>query len=274
MRQLVCNLLPDQNGCVYIEGKNFHYLTSVLRLAVGDMVYVRLPGGVLQQMTLAKVDTKTACATLTIAGNDVTDSSTVKAVPIKDKPACSLWLFMFAAKPPKMELIVRQATECGVERIIPVAGKFCQKGNIDSCKKKSGGDDNRWTRIITEAREQSGSPVETVVSECVTFEEALSLWKERCKADNEKCGAVVLYEQTRDTVAMHKALGKAPFECVAIMVGAEGGISPEELKSAAEAGFTPVHFNTNILRCETAALYGIATVQNTITESEKWLLKE
>ena len=55
----------------------------------------------------------------------------------------------------------------------------------------------------------------------------------------------------------------------AIAVGSEGGISPEEVKTLEEKGlFVPIHFAVNILRCETAALYGIAAVQNEINESK------
>ncbi|WP_315329486.1 16S rRNA (uracil(1498)-N(3))-methyltransferase, partial [Treponema socranskii] len=35
------------------------------------------------------------------------------------------------------------------------------------------------------------------------------------------------------------------------------------------AGFTPVHFAGNILRCETAALYGIAALQTALAEFAK-----
>ena len=55
----------------------------------------------------------------------------------------------------------------------------------------------------------------------------------------------------------------------AIAVGSEGGISPEEVRLLEEKGlFVPVHFAVNILRCETAALYGIAAVQFEINQSK------
>ena len=49
---------------------------------------------------------------------------------------------------------------------------------------------------------------------------------------------------------------------VCIFCGNEGGISPDELELLVKkALLCPVHFSVNILRCETAALYGIAAVQ-------------
>ena len=47
----------------------------------------------------------------------------------------------------------------------------------------------------------------------------------------------------------------------ALAVGCEGGISDEERSVLFEAGFMPLHFTTNILRAETASLYGIAVIQ-------------
>ena len=67
----------------------------------------------------------------------------------------------------------------------------------------------------------------------------------------------------RATVATAQEVG--PIKRAAIAVGSEGGISPDEVKYLEEKGlFVPIHFAVNILRCETAALYGIAAVQTEI----------
>jgi 16S rRNA (uracil1498-N3)-methyltransferase len=64
---------------------------------------------------------------------------------------------------------------------------------------------------------------------------------------------------------VQKAGGLEGIKRAAIAVGSEGGISPDEVKALEEKGlFQPVHFAVNILRCETAALYGIAAVQTEI----------
>ena len=51
MRQFVADGGLEK-GCLYVEGKKFRYLNSVLRVEEGDMVDVRLPGGILQPMTI------------------------------------------------------------------------------------------------------------------------------------------------------------------------------------------------------------------------------
>ena len=295
MRQFVLEQQLDSKGCAVVEGKKYHYLSSVLRTVPGDMVYVRLPDGKLVQMTVAQVDSGKKRIVLQLAG-DLTDAEdTVKAKPIAQNNGVELWLFMFAAKPPKMDLVIRQAVECGVSYVVPVKGTFCQKSCVEAASKK----DERWSRIITEAREQSGSPVNTKVLPLVSVEEMISLWKNGLKSIDCENGtacvnqiketeqaeafaetvqesvALVLYEQTKGTKALHeacKAAGK--IKKAAVVTGAEGGISPEEVELMQKNGFIPVHFATNILRCETAALYGIAALQTVLMENGLWQFKE
>jgi 16S rRNA (uracil1498-N3)-methyltransferase len=50
------------------------------------------------------------------------------------------------------------------------------------------------------------------------------------------------------------------------VVGCEGGIRENERKVLAEAGFEPLHFTTNVLRAETAAIYGIAVIQQFLSD--------
>lgn len=278
MRQLVLEQDVDKNGIIVLEGKKFHYLKSVLRVKSGDMIYARLPGDKLMQMTVALIEDKRIV--LQLAGNgkvNINSGSEIKAPPSEKQNQCELFLFQFVAKPPKMELIIRQAVECGVRYIVPVAGAFCQKGNIESAKKRSEEKNSRWDNIITEALQQSGSAVETEVTKVMSVKEAIDFWTQKTQntgAENKSL-ATVLYEQTSGTQKLHEAFKNSEgLKCAAIAVGAEGGIMPEEIKQLSDAGFIPIHFDTNILRCETAALYGIAAIQTVLMEKQLWQFKE
>ena len=264
MRQFVSDSTLE-NGCVCVEGKKFRYLDSVLRVEEGDMIDVRLPGGTLQPMMVAKVDRGVKKIMLQVAGDMAAQSRGVHARAAQGNLfPYELWLFQFVAKPPKMDLIIRQAVECGVSRIIPVEGAFCQKGSIESARKKTDGSDDRWQRVITEAREQSGSPVETLIMPSMSVEKACELYA----SIGEEKKAVVLYERSDGTVSIGHALMDGPeAKRICLAIGAEGGISPEEIEILGKSGFTAVHIKTNILRGETAALYGVAAVQ-TVMEGE------
>lgn len=281
MRQFIVEKGKEKNGLIQLDGKDYRYLRQVLRVRAGDMISVRLPSGDLKNATVAAIDESARRVTLQICadtGRSITRG--VQAGEVEDGGAAGsgngaalveYWLFQFLPRPQKFELIVRQATECGVAVIVPVVGDFSEKSSAQALQ---GSKKERLDRIIKEARQQSGSPVDTKVLEPVSLEKAIELWNEACgeTGDFDKLNhhvAFVLSERDdcsgnlRATV--QKAGGIEKIKKAAIAVGSEGGISPEEVKLLEEKGlFVPVHFAVNILRCETAALYGIAAVQSEI----------
>jgi 16S rRNA (uracil1498-N3)-methyltransferase len=48
---------------------------------------------------------------------------------------------------------------------------------------------------------------------------------------------------------------------ITVLIGPEGGLSPEEQQAAVAAGFTPVRLGPRVLRTETAALAALAVIQ-------------
>ena len=275
MKQLVAEGDLDANGFLLVEGKNFHHLRDVLRVSCGDMIFVRLKSGLLQPMTVCKIDGQVKKIILQVAGDSSDAEHTSK------KSILQIFLFQFIANPSKMDLIIRQATECGVEKIFPVESEFCQKGNVESARKKAS-ESGRWHKIIVEARQQSGSPVETQVFAPIPFAKVFDIWKSERGLHGSSL-AIVLYERTSGTKNIHDTLksadsftgkinSKKGLSRIALVIGAEGGISSSEIKLLKQNGFIPVHFETNVLRCETAALYGIAALQTALMED--WNLKD
>ena len=255
MRQLILQKNQDKNGLVLVEGKDFHYLRQVLRVKVGDMVNLRLADGLPYDSTVCKIDDSGKIITLQLCG----------VVRGHHQPQeLEFTLFQFIPKPQKLELIVRQATECGVKNIIPVISEYAQKGSVEAL---SGKKIERLERIVREARQQSGSPVDTTVFEPVTVEQAIEIWNKMKKeaGGQEKSAGFVLSERAVDDVSARPFESLRDHGTVCIFCGNEGGISPNELELLTKkALLQPVHFSVNILRCETAALYGIAAVQTAI----------
>ena len=256
MRQFIVEKGKEKNGLINLDGKDYRYLRQVLRVRAGDMISVRLPDGSLKNATVARIDEAGHQVTLQIcAETGKTITRGVQAENAGNADGVEYWLFQFLPRPQKFELIVRQATECGVSVIVPVIGEYTEKSSAQALM---GTKKERLQKIIREARQQSGSPVETKVLESMSLEQAIELWN----------GDVAFVLSERDDcdgnlrVAVEKA---ADIKRAAIAVGSEGGISPEEVRLLQEKGlFVPVHFAVNILRCETAALYGIAAVQTEV----------
>ena len=274
MRQFIVSSVPDKNGIISVSGKDFRYLRQVLRVKIGDMINVRLSDGTLSNTTVCNILENQKQIQLQICQKGSDDESVTRGVQAEQissaNASIEYWLFQFIPKASKMEQIIRQATECGIKNILPVIGEYSQKNNVlamESSKK------DRFLRIVREARQQSGSPVETTILDAVSLKEAISLWNEETLADGEKA-AVVLWECCEQTKTVHEVLSKSDIKKVAIVIGSEGGISPSEIQELSLNGFIPIHFDTNILRCETAALYGIAAVQCALLENKKWEFKE
>lgn len=267
MRQFVLDNQSVKNGLIVICGKDFRYLRQVLRVKVGDMLNVRFTDGSLQGTTVAQIDENAKKITLQICDSKETSITRgVQANQIDDSfTKYQYVLFQFIPKPQKFEQIVRQATECGVNVIVPVIGEYSEKSSVASLQ---GAKQERLERIIKEARQQSGSPVNTQVEKPMTLEEAVAFWQ-NFTGDEENSKGFVLSERTEDCVSLHNTLGEgSDVGKVAVAVGSEGGISPAEITFLKEKGlFSPIHFAVNILRCETAALYGIAAIQTALNKS-------
>lgn len=277
MRQFISAVAPNSKGLLEITGKDFHYLRKVLRLSPGDMISLSLPGGVLQDATICKVDDGAKKIELQICDSQGQSRDGQDCPQGQEAaPRTRLVLLQFIPKPQKMELIVRQAVECGVAAIVPVIGEYTQAG-FDKALQKPG----RFEKIIREARQQSGSQVETQIFPPCKLPAALGL------IDKNEPAALrlFLYERTEGTLPLSAALfgqeqdcskaqeaaaasfglakSRAPKSCV-YAVGCEGGISPAECEFFLSRGFKAVHFNTNILRCETASLYAAAAIQSAL----------
>ncbi len=275
MRQFLCDSFPDNSGKLVVTGKNYRYLVKVLRFAEGEELDGRLPDGKLVRFFVERVQQQQMSAVLRLVDGADGCSGTTQGVQASEVQGIAdrmpeLWLFQFLPKPQKMDLIVRQATECGVRHIVPISGAYSLKGD-------SSGRKERWERIIREARQQSGSAVATEIKEVLSVRAAAEMWKNNAEAisktatslgldahsdvASKKVCAFLLDENPSAGKASLACINKADIAAAALAVGCEGGISDEERDVLFEAGFMPLHFTTNVLRAETASLYGIAVIQ-------------
>ena len=256
MRQFIFNGKTEKNGSIIVSGKDYRYLMTVLRLKINDRIDVRLKNGELVLMEISSCNGKNGILTPIAREKEATGQG-VSAFSVENQTSLvqskEFWLFQFMPKPQKMDLIIRQATECGVSVIVPIVGDF-------SVNQDGKGRLERFERIIKEARQQSGSPISTKVLEPVSVEKAVALWN--TETSKGKTKAFILHEdgeQAKDLKSLLKSEEEP--EKIALAVGCEGGFSPKEFEILKQADFLPLHFNTNVLRAETAALYGIAVLQ-------------
>ena len=284
MKQFITECEPNHDGTLIVSGKAYSYLVRVRRMKEGDSLLVRLPVSGAAEMTIAHINTVKKELRLTRSPNtqaaisglhdgqqseellaQATAESTRTAASGEVHTPADIVLLQWVLKGAKTDLVVRQATEAGVRTIVPVIGDF------SIAKKQNPAQLERYRRIIREARQQSGSSIDTIILEPVPLADALTILPQLVPAHGAVFG--MCSEGSEASVSVHTLLSGKP-STIVLAIGAEGGISDAERAMLGAAGFQTIHFNTNVLRAETAAVYAIAAAQTIINEADQWQLQE
>jgi 16S rRNA (uracil1498-N3)-methyltransferase len=237
---------------VRLSGNDFHYLVRVRRLQEGAVFNAVLPGG-----------NKVRVLVQSLAGGCLTGECLPLAL-IDETSLPPILLFQALPKDAKLDLIVRQAAECGITEIRPFISDY-------SIPRSDGaGRVERWRRIIKEARQQSGSSTATEITAPCTTGALLNYW-ETVKTKAVRPLGIFFHQDPLARGGFHDYLNSNP-DLVALAIGPEGGFSPEEVSQFLMAGFKPLVIGNTILRTETAALYAAAAVRIILLENTAWTL--
>ncbi len=170
----------------------------------------------------------------------------------------------------KMDLIIRQAVEAGVELVLPLQTRYSvvrELGRDDSGK---GG--SRRDRILKEALQQSGSSIRTRLGSASLVVDLGARLACEGFAPEESL-YLMFHELDIATASLHEYCAGIHDRAV-ILVGPEGGFSQEETQGFLELGFKTVHIPGSILRTETAALFAVAAVKTVLMEKNVWKLSK
>jgi 16S rRNA (uracil1498-N3)-methyltransferase len=225
-----------------ISGSDAHYLADVLRLPIGQSIMARDMSSQLWSLKLKEIR-KGVCIVETRKAEQA--SKGTDALP-EYQDLLPITLFQCLTRPKKLEQIVRQATEIGVSRIVLVRSRY-------SCTEKIRPE--RLDAQIKEAIQQSGSLVPTAIEGPVDIKDIKP----------EPCGTALFFHQT--SLPGQHSLQEATCNLkdpVSLLIGPEGGLDDSECSILRSHSFEPVLLDTNILRAETAAVYGIAVVQSAL----------
>lgn len=148
----------------------------------------------------------------------------------------------------KMDYTIQKAVELGISAIQPVASK---RSVVKLSGERQQKREAHWQSVAISACEQCGRnqvpPVAPV--------QALDLWL----AETGK--ALQGLKLMLAPGAAHSLHQLPPAGRVTLLIGAEGGLEPSEMKAAELAGFVPVSLGPRILRTETASLAALAAIQ-------------
>ena len=150
----------------------------------------------------------------------------------------------------KMDVTVQKAVELGVARIVPVASRrSVVRLEGERAKRRV----EHWRSVVASACEQCGRNTLPEVAPL----EVLERWLGRPAAK----GVLRLMLDPRAAQTLSRMVPPAQGGSVELLIGAEGGLAPEETKLAELAGFVPVRLGPRVLRTETAGLAALAAIQ-------------
>jgi 16S rRNA (uracil1498-N3)-methyltransferase len=154
-----------------------------------------------------------------------------------------------------MDEIVRQATEVGAARIVPLTSERTQVHlEGDRADKKI----DKWRVTSVEAAKQCGNPWLPEITPLQTLAQFLAASAE---TDDLKFiaslhpGAISLKSALAPRGTDHAV--STPRRAI-WLVGPEGDFSPAEISTALAAGFQPITLGPLVLRSDTAALYALS----------------
>lgn len=226
----------DENT-VKIIGDDARHIARSLRMAVGDEITVSDGRGAVLSCRLSLIRDE-LCECEIISKKQQEDRARVT-------------LFMGYPKGDKLELVVQKAVELGALRIVPFLSSRCVKRPVADREQKQ---TERLLRIAAEAAKQCGADRSPEVSRPLPFEEMLA------EAGEAELG-LFCYEDEQELFISDALSGERP-QSICVIVGPEGGFSPEEAALIKARGLVSVSLGKRILRCETAPLFALSVISS------------
>ncbi len=226
------------------------HATRVLRLEISDEIVLFNGDG--NDYTCAITSTKTSSKNSEVL---VIVKSFVK---IRNESPLNITLLQGISSGDRMDYTIQKAVELGVTAIVPIiTTRSVVKLSDERAQKRLA----HWHGVVHAACEQSGRAfVPKIIAPT-----QLSVWLQANNHEGAGDSSFKLGEPTRILLnpigAMRLAELPKPTGNIQLLIGAEGGLSQNEIDSALSQSFQSVVLGTRILRTETAALVAIAAMQ-------------
>lgn len=192
---------------------------------------------------------------------------TAEEIVIDEPRTPRLVLVQALAKGDRDELAIQAASELGVDAIVPwQAARSVSRW--DGPKAAKGVE--RWRAVVREASKQAIRATVPEVRDLVTTKELLA-WvgadpagplSERQRDEASETKGVLVLEPTAQTslAGWLSTASVASLTDLVLVVGPEGGVSPEELVQLEAAGGEPVRLGAEVLRTSTAGPAALAAL--------------
>ncbi len=206
------------------------HLGRVLRMQPGQQIRIFDGRGHECLATLVQADKRRVVARLD------------QALPATTESPLQVHIGQCLSRGDRMDYAVQKATELGMASMTPLFSERCE------VKLKGERQDKRtqhWQQVAVSACEQS---YRAVIPE-IAPPQPLSQWLQGVQADLK----LVLHHRTPRPLRDLPAPGS-----IALLIGPEGGLTPDEISEAEAAGFTSIALGPRVLRTETAPVAALS----------------
>lgn len=229
--------LPVPGEDFLLDGDEGRHAAAVRRIRVGEELVLSDGAGGFAR-----------CAAEAVGKSDVTlRCAETWTVP---EPSPKVIVVQALPKSERSELAVELATEAGADGIVPWQAARCVS-RWDGGKGKAEKGVARWRAVARSAAKQARRAYVPEIHDLVTTRELIPL------LTSMDANVVVLHEGSA------VPLGEVDFSVtttVVIVVGPEGGISPEELDALVAMGAQPALLGPTVLRTSTAAAVALGAI--------------
>jgi 16S rRNA (uracil1498-N3)-methyltransferase len=212
------------------DAEQLHHLKDVLRLKVNDGVVVFDSEGNEYAGVIDGVNKKQAVI-------KVTASKPVRSGKMKLTIACAI------PKGDRMDDIIDQLTQLGVERIIPM-GTERVVVKLDEARKEARL--RRWRKIAQNAARQSQRNSIPIIEPVTDVASVIS--------QSQSFDLKLIPHLAGERKPIKDVLADARPKDVVVLIGPEGDFTVPEVEQAVGAGFVPVSLGHVVLRVSTAAI--------------------
>lgn len=257
MKQLVVASIPAEGEVIELTQEQHHYLARVRRMAAeSEISCVDRNGRRARAVVVAPAAADQDRMVLRVVEREEevsAGSATVSPIPV------TLYLALLKGK--KLDAVVRQVTELGVDRIVPVITRHCvSRPDPGDLLRKS----HRWEGIVREATQQSGRPTLPTLAPAAQLTD---LGVPDTPAEEASSLSVVFHETAERVLTIRRGIDyPRPLGAIRVLVGPEGGLAGEEVTYLAEKGWKIRRMPVPVLRAETAAVAAATLVQSLRSE--------
>lgn len=216
-----------------LDNEDFYHLTKALRVKKGESFIIGNSSGREYNGIISTIAKKH----LTITIGDEYKRAQAKSP--------SITLFFSILKGDKNDSLIRQCSEIGIDRFVPV---LTRNSIVQLDQKKRDHKLTRWKKIAREAAMQCGKQKVSEINSIINLEDSI-------KYDKKEAYKIIAYYDCSTTIHSYLEKLDKPAADVFLFIGPEGDFDKSEVAFLMEYNWECVFCHPHILRSETAALY-------------------